>query len=434
MLRPRFVSRALMAAAALLCISGCACAQTAAGSAKLDAVTIEGSARYKSDQIAAAIGMKPGIMVDRDALQGGADKLVALGLFSSVSYKFSSIPAGVRVTYTVVDAPAAPVIFDNFPWVTDAEITDALRQSGVLFDGTAPFGGTVLDTIATAIEHFLDSRSIHVRVSHAMVADPSSGRQVQQFRADDVTLIINSVNFSDELASKDVGLTDRVPDLVGKPYSRSTIELFTFEQVRPLYLGRAYLRAQFPPPIAKLAPGTANPLDAKLDVTIPILPGPRYTWAGIQWIGNAGIHNDELDRMVDFKPGDPLDANRLTLITQHIEDFYHQHGYLDFKLDLQPHFDDSDTRVTYSANIHEGPQYHMGKLVLTGLSVEGERRIRKAWSIPPDAVFDESVYQDFLDHGIKAAFSGLPVHYDKQGHFLQQDAANAKVDVLLDFQ
>lgn len=434
MLRPKFVSRALVAAAALFCVSGSVSAQAAGGSAKLDAITIEGSARYKSDQIAAAIGMKPGMTVDRDALQGGADKLVALGLFSSVSYKFSSVPSGVRVTYTVADAPAALVIFDNFPWVTDAEITDALRHSGVLFDGTAPVGGTVLDSIATAIEHFLDSRSIHVHVSHSALANPSTGQQVQQFRADAVTLIINSVNFSDDLATKDTGLSDRIADLVGKPYSRSLIELFTFEQVRPLYLGRAYLRAQFPQPVAKLAPGTANPLDAKLDVTIPIVPGPRYTWAGVQWIGNAAVHNDELDRLVDIKPGDPLDLNRLTLITQHIEDLYHQRGFLDFKLDLEPHYDDKARQVSYSANIKEGPQYHMGKLVLTGLSAEGERRIRKAWGIPADAVFDESVYQDFLDHGIKAAFAGLPVHYDKQGHFLQQDATSAKVDVLLDFQ
>jgi outer membrane protein assembly factor BamA len=434
MLRPKIVSRTVVALAALVCLAGSAHAQAAAGSAKLEGVTIEGSTRYKSDQIAAAIGMKPGMTVDRDALQAGADKLSALGLFSSVNYKFSSVPAGVRVTYTVIDAPAAPVIFDNFPWVTDAEIIDSLRQSGVLFDGTAPFGGSNLDTISQAIEKFLDSRSIHARVSHSMVADPATGQQVQQFRADDVTLIVNSVTFSDDLAAKDVGLTDRVPDLVGKPYSRETIELFTFEQVRPLYLGRAYLRAQFPPPTAKLAAGSANPLDAKLDVTINIVPGARYTWAGVQWVGNTGIHSDELDRLVDLKAGDPLDANRFTLITQHIEDLYHQRGYLDFKLDLQPHYDEKAARVSYSANINEGPQYHMGKLVLTGLSPEGERRIRKAWGIAPDAVFDETVYQEFVDHGIKAAFAGLPVHYEKQGHFLEQDASNAKVNVLLDFQ
>ncbi len=144
--------------------------------------------------------------------------------------------------------------------------------------------------------------------------------------------------------------------------------------------------------------------------------------------------SDELGRLVDLKPNDPVDANRLALLVQHVEGLYRQRGYLDFKLDLKPHFDEKAARVSYTANINEGPQYHMGKLVLTGLSLEGERRIRKAWTIPPDAVFDESAYQDFLDNGIKQAFAGLPVHYDKQGHFLQQDTIDAKVDVLLDFQ
>jgi len=84
--------------------------------------------------------------------------------------------------------------------------------------------------------------------------------------------------------------------------------------------------------------------------------------------------------------------------------------------------------------VQEGLQYRMGKLVLTGLSIEGERRLKKAWSIAPGAVFDKSVYDDFVNTGIKAAFAGLPVHYEKVGKFLQLDPRNARVDVLLDFQ
>ena len=76
----------------------------------------------------------------------------------------------------------------------------------------------------------------------------------------------------------------------------------------------------------------------------------------------------------------------------------------------------------------------MGQLVLTGLSTEGERRIRTAWQIAPGAVFNRGVYEDFVDRGAKEAFSGLPFHYDKIGRFLQTDANAATVDVLLDFQ
>jgi hypothetical protein len=76
----------------------------------------------------------------------------------------------------------------------------------------------------------------------------------------------------------------------------------------------------------------------------------------------------------------------------------------------------------------------MGKLVLTGLSIEGERRIRTAWKIESGAIFDKDVYDEFISSGIKQAFVGLPFHYEKVGRFLQEDPTAGTVDVLLDFQ
>jgi hypothetical protein len=76
----------------------------------------------------------------------------------------------------------------------------------------------------------------------------------------------------------------------------------------------------------------------------------------------------------------------------------------------------------------------MGKLVLTGLSLEGERRIRVAWTMVPGAVFDKEAYEEFLSTGVTHAFQGLPFHYQKIGRFLQEDPNTGKVDVMLDFQ
>jgi hypothetical protein len=76
----------------------------------------------------------------------------------------------------------------------------------------------------------------------------------------------------------------------------------------------------------------------------------------------------------------------------------------------------------------------MGRLVLTGLSIEGERRLRAAWAIAEGAVFDNSIYEQFVATGIKQAFSGLPFHYEKVGRFVQKDAKTGTVDVLLDFE
>ncbi len=76
----------------------------------------------------------------------------------------------------------------------------------------------------------------------------------------------------------------------------------------------------------------------------------------------------------------------------------------------------------------------MGNLVLTGLSLDGEKRIRSAWKIAPGSVFDKNVFDQFVDTGIKQAFAGSPFRYEKIGRFLQQNPQEAKVDVMLDFQ
>jgi outer membrane protein assembly factor BamA len=115
-------------------------------------------------------------------------------------------------------------------------------------------------------------------------------------------------------------------------------------------------------------------------------------------------------------------------------DGYGSRGYLDAKMTPTPHYDDKAARVSYGVLISEGPQYRMGKLVLTGLSLEGERRIRAAWQIPAGALFNRGVYEEFVARGAKEAFSGLPFHYDKVGRFLQTDPQTGAVDVLLDFQ
>jgi outer membrane protein assembly factor BamA len=404
------------------------------GTARLDSVVFAGSMRFTSEQIATAIGLHPGTTVGRDELQGAADKLAALGLFTNIQYKFATVLGGVKVTYQVSDVPALPVEFDNFPWFSDEELSAGLKASGILFDGGAPSKGTVLDAISAALEKLLDARNVHARVSHELIAHPFNNQSVQEFRVENADLTIQKVDFSDALAQNDHVVQERLPDLIGKPYSRSRVELFEFEQVRPVYLARAYLKVQFAEPVAHFAANPTNPLSGQLIVAAPINPGVAYAWGGVQWKGNDSVSAQDLNKSSALLPGEPADGNKIQSLWETARAAYAQQGYLDADLNPTPQFDEQAKRVTYVADVNEGPQYHMGKLVLTGLSIEGERRLKKAWSIAPGAVFDKSIYDDFVNTGIKAAFVGLPVHYDKIGKFLQVDPQNARVDVLLDFQ
>jgi outer membrane protein assembly factor BamA len=401
------------------------------GAARLASVEITGSSRFRPEQILAATSLRVGADITRDDMQKAADFLARLGPFATVRYRYSSSDAGVRAEYQVTDAPAVLVAFDNFPWFTDDEITAALKSSVPLFDGAAPTNGTILDAMADALETLLIKRGTPIRVSHELTTAPLSNEQVQVFRADNSPVRIAGVDFTDPLAHSDRAIQQRLPDLVGKPYSRTAVELFEFEQVRPVYLERAFLHVRFGLSTARFVSGAG---ESRVTVVAPIEPGPAFVWNGVAWSGNAAIASSELDGLIGLRPGDLANGMKIEASWQAVSDAYTRRGYLDVKLSAAPKFDDTAKRVTYAVAITEGPQYRMGKLVLSGLSIEGERRIRAAWKIAPGAIFDQSAYQEFLDRGIQEAFAGLPFHYEKIGRFLQRDPKTATVEVLLDFQ
>jgi len=409
-------------------------AQGPAGTSRLEAIEVSGSTRFASEQIAAATGLRTGANVTREELQAAADRLAKLGPFATVQYRFSTAESGVRVDYQVTDAPLVPVSFDNFPWFTDEELNSAIKGSVVLFDGMAPTRGAILEEMSTAITKFLETRGIHASASHTLITPPTRGQRTLEFRVAGAESNVASVEFSDPLVNGDRALQQRLSDIVGKPFSRSTIELFAFEQVRPVYLAHAFLRVQFGRPTPRFAGNAKNSLPNQVVVLVPVDPGPSYIWRGVKWGGNSTLSESDLDKFAELKPGDPANGLKIEAAWEGVRHAYGQRGYLDVNVDPVPQFDENAKCVSYAASITEGPQYRMGTLVLTGLSPEGERRIRAGWRIAPGAVFDENAYDQFLDSGIKQAFAGLSVHYDRIGRFLQQDPKTGKVDVLIDFQ
>ena len=393
--------------------------QSKGGASHLDSVEVSGSKRFSSQQIAAAIGLRAGNIITREDLQGAADKLAALGLFSNVQYHFTTVESGVRAMYELTDAPAVAVTFDNFPWFTDDELTAALKRAVLLFDGNAPQGGAILNTMSGALENLVQARGVLGTVSHTLVNFPLGGQRMQ-FRVEGAEITVKGIEFSDAFANNDPAVQQSAAALIGQPYSRNAVELFEFEQVRPVYLSHAFLHAQFGPPSARIPSEGAQPGSTAVVVMVSIVPGPAFKWGGVAWSGNSVIPSGELNALVTLKPGDIADGNKIAALWIGSSALYGQRGYLDVKLNPLTQFDDQAARVTYNVTVTEGPQYHMGNLVLSGLSVDGEKRIRAAWGIPANAIFNEKAYEDFLDDGIKKAFAGTPVHYEKSGAFCRK--------------
>ena len=406
-------------------------------SSTIASIKVTGAQKFPAEQIIAASGLKSGDVVTAGRIQDATNRLAALGIFSAVNYRFTSKGDAINLEFQVREAPTYPILFDNFPWLTSAEIGEAIRNQVGLFTGEAPGDGTMIDQMTAVIDNLLASKNIKGNVAHQLVAAAVGDGMEMQFRVEGLQLRVQSLQFGDSIATNSERLKDRVPDIKGQPYSLFAVDIFDNEQVRPLYAAKGFLRAQMGPPQARPIPDLNDPKETAVEVTIPINPGPVYSWKGVSWQGNTAVQSANLDAAVDLKPGDVADGMKIETLWQKIESYYGQRGYLDMKLKPEPQFDDAAHQISYRAGISEGPQYRMGEMIVTGLSVEAEKRLRQAWQIAPGQVFDDGYYETHLKILSKPSrdiFGELPVHYNEFGHLLRPNTSSRTVDVLLDFK
>ncbi len=410
---------------------------TAAPSSSIASIKVVGSKKFPEDQIIAASGLKAGDVVTSAQIQDATNRLAALGTFSTVIFRYAAKGDAIDLIFQVQEAPTYPILFDNFPWFTDAEIGDTIRKQVGLFTGESPDGGTIVDQITAVLESLIDARKIKGNVQHQLLSAPAGDGMVMQFRLEGTPLRVQSVQFGEPLAASSERLKDRVPDIKSQPYSLFATEVFENEQVRPLYAAKGYLRAQIGPPQTQLIPDVNDPKESAVALTIPITLGPVYSWKGVLWQGNRLVDSSNLDASVDLKPGDVADGMKIETLWQKIEMYYGQRGYLDLKINPEPQLDDATHQISYRVSISEGAQYRMGQMVITGLSLDGEKRLREAWQILPGQIFDNGYYEmhvKMLAKPNRDIFGDLPVHYNEFGHLLRPDANRHVVDVLLDFK
>jgi outer membrane protein assembly factor BamA len=406
-------------------------------SAPLREVHVEGEKHLTEAQIIAITGLIPGAQIGRDDLQTAADKLVQSGLFAKVSYNFQTKLASVLVTYHVEESPRIPVYFDNIPWLTDSTLGDAIRSRLPFFDGTLPEAGAAVDQAVEAVKELLASHGVQGSLEHTVIANPIGEGNVQEFHVEGAALQIAKLEFSDLALLNSKAVQQHLSEVIGKPYSRLTIDLFLSEAIRPIYLQQGYLRVKLGPPEVRLTGDPNQKLPSQIPIYVPVVPGDVYRWKEVRWSGNTLVSEFTLSGFLGLKPGDVADGMRIEGGWDRAREEYAHRGYLEAKLDPVPAYDNQTRTVSYSVSIQEGPQYRFGKMILTGISPAAERKLHAAWPIATGELFDKAKFEELLtklQSHQEQVFGELAVHYDNVGHWLQTDAANGTVDVLLDFK
>ncbi len=405
--------------------------------ATLKEIHAEGMKTFSEAQVAVLSGLTIGSAVGRQELQDAAELLLRSGLFAKVTYKFDTRNDAVLLTFHVEETPRLPVSFDNFPWFTDAELTDAIKKNLPFYDGTLPEGGTVVELAGNSLASFLTAHGLKAEVQHFVLANPLIDASQQEFQVAGVPQTIASMEFSDSSLRDNLAVQQHMPEIRGKPYSRLTIDVFLSEAIRPIYLQQGFLRAKIGPAEVRLSGNPNQKFPEDITVFVPCVPGPVYHWQEAQWHGNNAVSSETLKRALRLNPGDVADGMAIEGGWDRVREEFGHLGYLDAKVEPVATYDDQAHTVSYSVAITEGRQYRYHDMTITGMSLAGERMIRDAWPLKPGDIMDKTTFEKFLlqlESHRSTIFKDLPVHYDAVGHWLQTDAEKGTVDALLDFK
>ena len=377
----------------LVCVvvlSGFLGQQSPSPDARVASVQVKGIKRYTAEEVTRLSGVEIGQAATAADLTAAANRLAATGLFDTVRFTYTTNRA-MAVTFEVTEAPwTVPVIVDNFVWLSDEQLTAALRAEVPSYDGTAPLNQGAADFIAHAIEKVMKARGIPGRIEFSPQAVLGAREVKYLFTVKDPSPKLCALHFAGATAIGEGDLSEPLKGAVGGDYSRFFISTAAEGTLTDMYRHKGFWRARFGTPTASLdaCQGVA--------VTVPVTEGAAYAWDRAEWSGTQALTADALNKALGMKAGDVADGAKIDAGMRAVRQAYGTQGYIAEQARVEPRLDDSTRRAVFAVSVEEGPQFHMGTLTFVGIRDSDAATLAKKWKLKPGDVYDESYESKYL--------------------------------------
>ncbi len=429
-------------------------AKTAAASAltsprKLASVTITGSPFPDADVLASA-GLQLGADVTEDDFRHATGLLGLTGAFREVRYKYDFTADTVNLQIDLRPAEHyVDVQFDNFVWMPDQELRQALKKRVPLFDGKSPVEGEMLDQLALAIDWVLNDRGIGGHAEYertAKLGDTSGQPGPVVFSVKQITIRVSQLDFPGVSAEMEP-LLQKASEVWSKENYSNALTQDLRQFTLPLtFARRGFLNAKIAEPALKITQPVSSPVPAAptdpaapaaitattaVEVSIPVMEGRRYKLGQITWQGNKALGETKLASYLTIGADSILDEPQLHAELDRAQASYGRIGYMRASLTTVRTLDDAKGTANYLISVDEGPVYRMGTLAVEGIDHKEEARVQELWPLREGDVFSTVALQRLPS----PAAIGLAANYEwavTSGMGL--DDVNHTVDVTLHFE
>jgi outer membrane protein assembly factor BamA len=356
---------------------------------KIAGIETEGLQTLTAETVIATSGLKIGESFSVEAIDAAAERLVKSGLFKRVAYRTRNVGGNVTITFQLeeVKGQSSPVVFDNFIWFSDEELSAAIKREVLSFNGSAPDTGNTNEAIKKALQNLLAERKLPGQVEYNLT------EHEHLFRVAGVPMKICTLHFPGAQSVSEQKLIEAARSSMDLEYSRQSAKIFPKYGLYPIYRELGHLRATFGEPVAR--PET-NPDCEGVDLTIPVNEGAVYSWVKAEWSGNQVLSAKELDAALGMSAGEVANGKKFDQGLSEIRKAYGKRGHIQVHTNETPQFDDATSRVTFKIAVNEGPQYRMGTVEFKGFTPVDAALLSEKWGLKSGEVYDRSYANRFL--------------------------------------
>jgi outer membrane protein insertion porin family len=356
------------------------------------AVNIAGNLRLPSAAIVRATGLHPGQTAEIGDLDAAARVLFDTGLFTSVNYRYDSVPATDPPTYTisfqVTEDTADTDVRIEIAGIDEAVVWRDLASSEPLVTRRMPHNDRAGEFYCRAVEHVLEKMNRHEKIVIAESVALGSRRM-------DTTLVpanppkVGDVRFEGAHAITAAALRDAVARLVvGNRYSEREFRQVLDLNVRPLYEDRGYLKVEFP--ALRLTPAGAD-----LAVDVQVAEGSPWT---LGMIALAGDHlpDEAMRKAAALWDVHTADWKLIMEGIARMEKVLRRDGYLNVTSKPVRLYRDDGRTVDLRIEFNKGTQFVFGSLKIGGLNAHDRELAEKLFRIKPGEPLDQPYLEDYV--------------------------------------
>jgi outer membrane protein insertion porin family len=391
-------------------------------------LSVEGNQNYSKEQILGVAGLKVGQMAGKSRFDAARDRLVATGLFDTVSYRFA--PAkdsdAYAAAFQVVETgPLYPVQFAGLP-AKPAQIEAWLKLKNPTYTPKIPATKEVLTRYTTLIEQFLASRNQQEKVVGKLTPTASTNEFAIVFRSTAPLATVAEVKFTGNSLFPATLLQNKISEVViGAPYTESGFRALLDTAIRPRYDARGYVQVSFP----KITTEPARDVSGVV-VTVVVDEGPEFKLGEVQIGGHYAGKSAELSKVAKFRTGEVANFDDIAQGLDRIKRSLRRRGYLHAEAHIDRTVREKAKAVDLTIRIDEGPQFTFGKLTVQGLDLNGEAEVKKLWGLQEGKPFDGD-YPDYFLNRVRS--DGIFDNLHKTKAQVNVDDERHTVDVTLQF-